>query len=131
LLSACSFIVDGLAFFFSLFLIMHWFMKTSFVGWICYTNLCVHFYLIKCLFIIYYSFYSIFSCHLPSAQAGLRYLYSCRLAIFQRTHWSMNCIRLSIFHTFTIIITKLCRKQAKIIQNHGNAGIRNIGQGKP
>jgi hypothetical protein len=28
-------------------------------------------------------------------------------------------------------ITKLCRKQAKIIQNHGNANGRNIGQGEP
>jgi hypothetical protein len=28
-------------------------------------------------------------------------------------------------------ITKLCRKQAKIIQNHGNANVHNIGQGKP
>jgi hypothetical protein len=27
--------------------------------------------------------------------------------------------------------TKLCRKQAKIIQNHGNADVRNIGQGEP
>jgi hypothetical protein len=28
-------------------------------------------------------------------------------------------------------ITKLCRKQAEIIQNHGNANVCNIGQGKP
>jgi hypothetical protein len=28
-------------------------------------------------------------------------------------------------------IRKLCRKQAKIIQNHGNANVRNIGQGEP
>jgi hypothetical protein len=28
-------------------------------------------------------------------------------------------------------ITKLCRQQAKIIQNHGNANVRNIGQGEP
>jgi hypothetical protein len=28
-------------------------------------------------------------------------------------------------------IAKLCRKQAKIIQNHGNANVHNIGQGKP
>jgi hypothetical protein len=28
-------------------------------------------------------------------------------------------------------ITKLCRKQAKIIQNHGNANVCNIGQGEP
>jgi hypothetical protein len=28
-------------------------------------------------------------------------------------------------------ITKLCRKQAQIIQNHGTANVRNIGQGKP
>jgi hypothetical protein len=27
--------------------------------------------------------------------------------------------------------TKLCRKQAKIIQNHGNANVCNIGQGEP
>jgi hypothetical protein len=27
-------------------------------------------------------------------------------------------------------ITKLCRKQAKIIQNHGNANVCNIGQGE-
>jgi hypothetical protein len=25
----------------------------------------------------------------------------------------------------------LCRKQAKIIQNHGSANVRNIGQGEP
>jgi hypothetical protein len=28
-------------------------------------------------------------------------------------------------------ITKLCRKQAKIIQNHVEANVCNIGQGKP
>jgi hypothetical protein len=28
-------------------------------------------------------------------------------------------------------ITKLCKKQAKIIQNHGNANVCNIGQGEP
>jgi hypothetical protein len=28
-------------------------------------------------------------------------------------------------------ITKLCRKRAKIIQNHGNANVCNIGQGEP
>jgi hypothetical protein len=28
-------------------------------------------------------------------------------------------------------ITKLCRKQVKIIQNHGNANVCNIGQGEP
>jgi hypothetical protein len=28
-------------------------------------------------------------------------------------------------------ITKLCRKQAKIIQIHGNANVCNIGQGEP
>jgi hypothetical protein len=28
-------------------------------------------------------------------------------------------------------ITKLCRKQAKIIKNNGNANVRNIGQGEP
>jgi hypothetical protein len=28
-------------------------------------------------------------------------------------------------------ITKLCRKEAKIIQNHGNANVCNIGQGEP
>jgi hypothetical protein len=28
-------------------------------------------------------------------------------------------------------ITKLCRKQAKIIQNHGNVNVQNIGQGEP
>jgi hypothetical protein len=28
-------------------------------------------------------------------------------------------------------ITKLCRQQAKIIQNHGNVNARNIVQGEP
>jgi hypothetical protein len=28
-------------------------------------------------------------------------------------------------------ITKSCRKEAKIIQNHGNANVCNIGQGEP
>jgi hypothetical protein len=28
-------------------------------------------------------------------------------------------------------ITKLCRQQAKIIQNHGIDNVRNIGQGEP
>jgi hypothetical protein len=28
-------------------------------------------------------------------------------------------------------ITKLCRQQAKVIQNHENANVRNIGQGEP
>jgi hypothetical protein len=27
-------------------------------------------------------------------------------------------------------INKLCRHQAEVIQNHGNANVRNIGQGK-
>jgi hypothetical protein len=38
--------------------------------------------------------------------------------------------------TFNILyiydyITKLCRKQTKIIQNHGNANVHNIWQGEP
>jgi hypothetical protein len=28
-------------------------------------------------------------------------------------------------------ITKLCRQQAKVIHNHENANVRNIGQGEP
>jgi hypothetical protein len=28
-------------------------------------------------------------------------------------------------------IKKLCKKQAKILQNHGNANVCNIGQGEP
>jgi hypothetical protein len=28
-------------------------------------------------------------------------------------------------------ITKLCRQQAEIIQNHGNTNVRNIGQSEP
>jgi hypothetical protein len=28
-------------------------------------------------------------------------------------------------------ITKLCRQQAEVIQNHENAEVRNIGQGEP
>jgi hypothetical protein len=28
-------------------------------------------------------------------------------------------------------ITKLCRQQAEVIQNHKNANVRNIGQGEP
>jgi hypothetical protein len=28
-------------------------------------------------------------------------------------------------------ITKLCRKEARIIYNHGNANVRNIGQDEP
>jgi hypothetical protein len=28
-------------------------------------------------------------------------------------------------------ITKLCRPQAEVIQNHENAEVRNIGQGEP
>jgi hypothetical protein len=28
-------------------------------------------------------------------------------------------------------ITKLCRQQAEVIQNHGNENVRNIGQGEP
>jgi hypothetical protein len=28
-------------------------------------------------------------------------------------------------------ITKLCRQQAEVIQNHENANVRNIGQGEP
>jgi hypothetical protein len=28
-------------------------------------------------------------------------------------------------------ITKLCRQQVEVIQNHENANIRNIGQGEP
>jgi hypothetical protein len=35
---------------------------------------------------------------------------------------------LSIPYIYDYII-KLCRKQAKIMQNHGNANVRNIGQG--
>jgi hypothetical protein len=28
-------------------------------------------------------------------------------------------------------ITKLCREQAEVIQNHANENVRNIGQGEP
>jgi hypothetical protein len=28
-------------------------------------------------------------------------------------------------------ITKLCRQQAEVIQNHENENLRNIGQGEP
>jgi hypothetical protein len=28
-------------------------------------------------------------------------------------------------------ITKLCRQQAEVIQNHENENVRNIGQGEP
>jgi hypothetical protein len=28
-------------------------------------------------------------------------------------------------------ITKLCRQQAEVIQNHENKNVRNIGQGEP
>jgi hypothetical protein len=28
-------------------------------------------------------------------------------------------------------ITKLCRRQAEVLQNHENANVRNIGQGEP
>jgi hypothetical protein len=28
-------------------------------------------------------------------------------------------------------ITKLCKQQAEVIQNHQNANVRNIGQGEP
>jgi hypothetical protein len=28
-------------------------------------------------------------------------------------------------------VTKLCRRHAEIIHNHGNENVRNIGQGKP
>jgi hypothetical protein len=36
---------------------------------------------------------------------------------------------LSNFRTYMIIrITKLCRQQAEVIQNHENANVRNIGQ---
>jgi hypothetical protein len=28
-------------------------------------------------------------------------------------------------------ITKLCRQQSEVIQNHENANVRNIGQGEP
>jgi hypothetical protein len=29
-----------------------------------------------------------------------------------------------------VYITKLCRQQAKVIQNHDNENVRNIGQGE-
>jgi hypothetical protein len=28
-------------------------------------------------------------------------------------------------------ITKLCRQQAEVMQNHANPNVRNIGQGEP
>jgi hypothetical protein len=28
-------------------------------------------------------------------------------------------------------VTKICRQQAEVIQNHENANVRNIGQGEP
>jgi hypothetical protein len=42
---------------------------------------------------------------------------------------------LSSFRNFRIYIydyiTKLCRQQAEVIQNHENVNVRNIGQGEP
>jgi hypothetical protein len=40
-----------------------------------------------------------------------------------------NCIKLSLFCTFTII-TELRRQQAEVIQNNGNANVCNIRQGE-
>jgi hypothetical protein len=41
-----------------------------------------------------------------------------------------DCTWLSNFRMHMIIITKLCRQQAEVIQNHENENVRNIGQGE-
>jgi hypothetical protein len=42
------------------------------------------------------------------------------------------CIWLSNFRIYIYdYITKLCRQQAEVIQNHENVNVRNIGQGEP
>jgi hypothetical protein len=55
---------------------------------------------------------------------------SAPLEIFQGAHMSANCTRLSTFPMYTIIKTKLYRKQAEVIQNHENEHVRSIGQGE-
>jgi hypothetical protein len=49
--------------------------------------------------------------------------------IFQGARRSAICTRLSTFRIYTII-TKLCRQQAEVIQNHENEHVHSIGQGE-
>jgi hypothetical protein len=52
------------------------------------------------------------------------------LAIFQGAHRVAICIWLSNFSIYDYI-TKLCRQQAEVLQNHENANVRNIAQVEP
>jgi hypothetical protein len=51
------------------------------------------------------------------------------LTIFQGTPVRDLQMALKIPHVYDYI-TKLCRQQAEVIQNHDNNNVRNIGQGK-
>jgi hypothetical protein len=54
-------------------------------------------------------------------------------------HWQFSKVHTlvrELHKAFSILyiynyMTRLCRKQAQTIQNHGNANVRNIGQGEP
>jgi hypothetical protein len=59
--------------------------------------------------------------------------FSTSLEIFRSLHRFTICTWLSNFHTYMSIlcITKSCRQQAEVIQNHENANVHNIRQGEP
>jgi hypothetical protein len=50
------------------------------------------------------------------------------IAIFQGAHQSAICTQLSNSRMYTIIITKLCRKQAEVRRNYENEHVRGIGK---
>jgi hypothetical protein len=56
--------------------------------------------------------------------------FSAPQAILQGAHWSAKYEWLSKFRYFYDFITKLCRQQAEVIQNHVNPNVRNIEQGE-
>jgi hypothetical protein len=56
----------------------------------------------------------------------------CIIGNFQGAHRFTICTWLSNFHIYIYDnITKSCKQQAEVIQNHENANVRNIGQGEP
>jgi hypothetical protein len=45
-----------------------------------------------------------------------------------KTYNGLQAFKLPYVHHY---ITKLCRQQAEVMQNHETANVRNIGQGEP
>jgi hypothetical protein len=57
-------------------------------------------------------------------------IYLMKLQRLQGAHRFAICAWLSKSRSYMITLTKVCRQQAEVIQNHDNENVRTIGQGE-